>query len=113
MEENENYYKKKRSQLVSWLRTNAAKRTRYLEERDVVTNQLDSTSHLKERSDLEFRLSSLKTAILTLERSIQKREAQLALCQSHEQEVDGQPEASSSSEDENRPPEGEDHAEGA
>ena len=89
MEENENYYKKKRGQLVSWLRMNAAKRTRYLEERDVVTNQLDSTSHLKERSDLEFRLSSLKTAILTLEHSIQRCEAQLALCRSHEREVDG------------------------
>ena len=112
MEENKDYYKKKRGQLVSWLRMNAAKRTRYLEERDVVTNQLDSTSHLKERSDLEFRLSSLRTAILTLEHSIQKREAQLALCRSCEQEVDGQPEAPSSSEDENHPPE-EDRAEGA
>ena len=37
----------------------------------------------------------------------------MALCRSHEGEVDGQPEASSSSEDENCPPEGEDHAEGA
>ena len=78
----------------------------------MVTNQLDSTSDLKERSDLEFRLSSLRTAILTLEHSIQKREAQLAVCQSREQEVDGQPEASSSSEDENHPPE-QDRAEGA
>ena len=36
----------------------------------------------------------------------------MALCRSCEQEVDAQPEASSSSEDENRPPE-EDHTEGA
>ena len=97
---------------MSWLRTNAAKRTRYLEERDAVTNQLDFTGDFKERSYLEFRLSSLRTAILTLEHSIQKREAQLALCRSHKQEVDGQLEASYSSEDENRPPE-EDRAEGA
>ena len=54
----------------------------------------------------------MRTAILTLEHSIQKREAQLALCRSREQEVDGQLEASSSSEDENHPPE-EDRAEGA
>ena len=54
----------------------------------------------------------MRTAILTLEHSIQKRETQLAVCRSREQEVDGQPETSSSSEDKNRPPE-EDHAEGA
>ena len=53
----------------------------------------------------------MRTAILTLEHSIQKCEAQLAVCRSREQEVDEQPETSSSSEDENRPPE-EDHAEG-
>ena len=119
MEENREYYQKKRSQLVSWLRLSSTKRTRYLEELGVVTNQLDSTSHLKERKDLECRLTSLRTAILTLEHSIKKREAQLALCRSHEREVDGQQEASSSSssssssEGEDRPPEGEDHAEGA
>ena len=54
----------------------------------------------------------MRTAILTLEHSIQKREAQLAVCRSREQEVDEQLEASSSSEDENRPPK-EDRAEGA
>ena len=48
IEENKDYNKKKRSQLVSWLRSSSTKRTRYLEELDVVTNQLDSTSHLKE-----------------------------------------------------------------
>ena len=48
LEENKNYYQKQRGQLMSWLRTNAAKRTRYLEERDAVTDQLDSTGDLKE-----------------------------------------------------------------
>ena len=42
----------------------------------------------------------MRTAILTLEHSIQKREAQLAVCRSREQEVDEQPETSSSLEDE-------------
>ena len=80
---------------------------------------MDSTSHLKEQSDIEYRISSLRTAILTLEHSIKKRKAQLALCRSREREVDGQQEASSSSssssslEGENHPPEGEDRAEGA
>ena len=74
----------------------------------MVTNQLIPQVTSKERSDLEFRLSSLKTAILTLERSIQKREASwhYAIPRAG---GDGH-RASSSSEEENRPPEGEDHA---
>ena len=119
MVENKEYYKRRHSHLVSWLRTNSAKRSKYLEEVQVVTCQLDSTGPLKEQGDLEDRLSSLRTAILTLEQTIKIPEAQLELCRAHEREPKQQHEApspsnaSSSLEDQDNPHDDQDHAEGA